>query len=112
MAFNGSQQRSNRRGHDVPYGYPVTPVHDSWDGSEDPELLLMGQHGLTEEPSVDPRYLTVPPGGTGLPQDPENSSHFQPDPDANAYPQTYGAEPANINPSYSNLSPTDSGESA
>lgn len=77
----------------------------------------MGQQGLPEEPSVDPRNLTLNqgvPGGSGFTQDFGNlaGNHFQPGFDAGVHAESYVTEFDYITPSYSNSSQVDSGEVA
>lgn len=77
----------------------------------DPDLF-MGQHGLTEEPSVDPRDLTLG-GGTGFLQDFEGFSPFQPGFDATVYAESSFTDLNNhISSSYPDLSRAVSGEDA
>lgn len=78
---------------------------------------FMGQQGLPEEPSVDPRNLTLnqaDAGGSGFTQDFGNlaGNHLQPGFDAGVYSESYPTEFDYISPSYPNSSQVDSGEVA
>lgn len=92
----------------------MTYMQDTLDGSDASELF-MGQYGFTEEPSVDPRNLTLDQiglGGNELLQDFGNLDHFQPEFNPSAHAEDCYTESSYINSSYSDSSQVVSGESA